>query len=288
MRRYRVLGFDFDSRPAILAQKIEGHWESSVQAQWRKNQGEIRRGIVLQYGEGAIDEKVRNFIDLGSSPFSVLAFHNKFLSQCRDAFVEGAYYPAATGACALGERILNHLLLRLRVYFSGTPEYKRVCRKDAFDNWDLAISTLVAWDVFLPDTATSFRGLAKLRHGVIHFRPETDTNDRVLALQAINLLQRIVGNQFSAFGPQPWFIKGIPGEAYIMKEWETRPFVREVYVPNGRLVGPGHRIEFQGQQIIVIDEKYPDTDITDERFVELRKERKGKENGARESNGPEI
>lgn len=56
-----------------------------------------------------------------------------------------ADYPALVGACALGERILNHLILDLRGAYAHTPEYKRVHRKDSFDDWRVPIDTLAAW-----------------------------------------------------------------------------------------------------------------------------------------------
>jgi len=47
----------------------------------------------------------------------VIAYHNSFLRRVRDAFASGNYYPALTAGCALGERILNHLILDLREEF---------------------------------------------------------------------------------------------------------------------------------------------------------------------------
>jgi hypothetical protein len=61
--------------------------------------------------------------------------------------------------------ILNHLLLDLREEFRGTPEYKQIHRKDSFDNWDLAIDTLEAWSVLLPDAAKGFRSSRRLGTG---------------------------------------------------------------------------------------------------------------------------
>jgi hypothetical protein len=73
-----------------------------------------------------------------------VAFHNVFFNQVRDSFVIGSYYPALTAACALGERILNHLVLGLRDSFRTAEEYKRVYRKDSFDNWMIPIDVLEA------------------------------------------------------------------------------------------------------------------------------------------------
>jgi hypothetical protein len=91
------------------------------------------------------------------------------------------------------------------------------------------------------------------RHESIHFRPEVDHNVRSLALEAVICLQKIIGEQFSAFGPQPWFLTDIPGEIYIKEEWELKPFVQKVYLPNGLLVGPRHTIEAMAPRITVKD-----------------------------------
>jgi hypothetical protein len=137
------------------------------------------------YGVGAFEAKRANFIALGPKPMSILAFHNRFFEQVRVAFVMGAYYPALTSACALGERILNHLILTLRDEFKATPEYKTVYSKESFDDWSLPIKTLESWGVFLPDTAIGFRQLKDKRNRAIHFRPEVDRNDRELALEPV-------------------------------------------------------------------------------------------------------
>jgi hypothetical protein len=121
VKRYRVLCFDFDSRANLLSQEIEEHWDEEVKAQLRTNKERITSGLTNEYGPSHFNVKLQNFVDLGPKPFSIVAFHNKFFEQCRKAFIVGAYYPALTGACALGERLLNHLILQLRDEFKATP-----------------------------------------------------------------------------------------------------------------------------------------------------------------------
>lgn len=162
----------------------------------------------------------------------------------------------------------------MREEFKLTPEYKKVYRKNSFDDWTLAIDTLVAWEVLLPGAVDDFRILMTKRHEAIHFRPETDLNIRRLALDAVTCLQKIIGEQFSGFGPQPWFITGIPGEIYIKKDWESKPFINKVYLRNGLLVGPHHRIESIHPHLRITDpddgKDYPE--ISDDEFESLRKE----------------
>jgi len=272
MKRYRIFGMDFDSRVIMLRQEICDERDEHIKEQHRRNKQKIEEEIICQFGQLNANDKIKNFIDLDKKPFSVIAFHNQFFEQVRTAFIMGAYYPALTGACALGERILNHLMLTLRDDYQGTAEYKKIYRKSSFDDWGLAISTLESWNVLLPQAVEDFRLLMDKRHKALHFRPETDLNSRQLALEAINCLQRIVGEQFSGFGPQPWFIVGTPGEIYIKKEWESRPFIEKIYLPNGILVGHLNRIVSMTPQIVIDDNfSYEDREISDDEFVALRK-----------------
>lgn len=192
--------------------------------------------LISEFGELHKDKKIENFIALNTKPFSILAFHNRFFAQIINSFIIGAYYPSLTGTCALGERILNYLLLTLRDDYKITPEYKKVSNKDSFDDWTIPIKTLEAWDILLPDVVENFLKLKEMRNKAIHFRPETDHNDRELALRAINCIKAIIGSQFSSWGPQPWFITEIPGEIYIKQSWEEKPFIKKIYLPNCSLV----------------------------------------------------
>lgn len=269
MKRYRILSFDFDSR-ALLLKPVQDEWEERVKELHIENQEKIISGLVGQFGEFGFDRKLENFRELGQKPFSVLAFHNKFLNQIRNSYVVGSYYPALTGAAALGERILNYMMLLLREYHRDAPEYKKLYRKKSFDNWDTAIDALESWGELLPSAAEKFRGLNGKRNNAIHFNPETDRNDKELALDAILLLQETIQIQFSSFGAQLWCFN-VPGETYIKKEWEDKPFVKEVFVPNSILVGPRNKIiEVMPRMVVDDQQEYPDKEITDEEFIRQR------------------
>jgi hypothetical protein len=124
--------------------------------------------------------------------------------------------------------------------------------------------------VLLPEVVESFRSLETTRHAAVHFRPETDTNARELALVAVHLLADIVNRQFGAFGEQPWFIANIPGASYIKREYEEDSFVRTVYLPNSMLLGYRHNVVSVGPDGVVIqdDYDYGDEDLSDEEFAE--------------------
>ncbi len=265
--------FDFDTRVMTLRDPISDTWEDQVKELHYANRKRVTDYLVAEFGELNKDGKLANFIALDTKPFSIIAFHNRFFAQARTAFVMGAYYPALTGACALGERILNHLLLILRDDYKHTPEYRKVYRKDSFDDWTVPIDTLKAWGILLPDVVDNFLRLKEMRNRAIHFRPETDHNDRELALETLDCIRAIIGSQFASLGTQPWFMTGIPGEVYIKQDWEQRPFIQKVYLPNCAFVGPKHIIEALEPRVVINDKfQYEDITIPDEVFCQLRKD----------------
>ena len=75
MKRYRILSFDFDARANSL-DHIPEHWEEHVKEVHRKNHQNIIRGLKIQYGEAALEIKIKNFIDLKAKPFSVALSDN--------------------------------------------------------------------------------------------------------------------------------------------------------------------------------------------------------------------
>jgi len=272
MKRYRVINHDFDARANILNQEIGEDWEENAKKLFLQNKEMIIQEMIYEFGAELIDNKVQNTKDIGMKPLSVLAYHNNFLEQTRRAFVMGAYYPALTSVCALGERILNHLILKFRDEFKSTKEYKKVYRKSSIDDWTFAIDILEAWNILRPEVVDKYRSLMDIRHKSIHFTPATDIDDRRISLEAIKLVQEIVQLQFGSFGSHPWFIDNIPGEAYIKKECEGTPFIKLVYLPQCSLVGPRHKLEnVHGCWQAVDDNQYDSHEITDDEFATLRK-----------------
>lgn len=271
MKRYRVLSFDFDARVNTLTTQIKDEWEDHIKKMRERNLQKTQEGLIYEFGVLDYHRKEMDFIDLGPKPWSIIAFHNEFQNQIRTAFVMGAYYPALTGACALGERILNHLVLKFREQFCASRHYKQVYRRESFDNWELAIGALESWSILLPEVAELFRAFCQVRNASLHFRPEIDSDARQRALEAISYLNSIISKQFGCLGPLPWFIPDFRGEVYIRKSAESDPFVRTIYLPNCILVGYRHRLEFQNERLIVHDnDEYPEREVADEEFRELR------------------
>jgi hypothetical protein len=144
MMRYRLLSFDLDSRAHSLTGDIQDHWEENVKLLHRQDREQTERSLIREFGEESAAVKQQDFIDLGPKPISILAYHNAFFQNGRTAFVMGAYDAALTAVGALGERILNHLILALRDDFRHTSQYQEVRKKPSFSNWPTMIETLVA------------------------------------------------------------------------------------------------------------------------------------------------
>jgi hypothetical protein len=274
-RRLLSFGMDFDTRALSLSQEINEKWEPAVQEMHRDNRERTRLGLIQQFGEHAIELKIENFIAIETKPMSVLAYHNAFYEQVRRAFVMADYYPALVGACALGERILNHLMIDMRGWFKDRPEYKHVYRKDSFADWDVAIDTLLAWEIMLEPAAEAFKKLKTIRNRSIHFNPETYSQLREDALAAILEMRTIIDQQFGTFAVRPWFIRGTKGHVFIRKEWEGHPFVRTYFVPNCPYVGPlfGMAHDGRGQWSAMDKSDYGDGKWTDEEFAREYNER---------------
>lgn len=268
MKRYRILGFDFDTR-ARLFDPIPEEWEEQVKAHHRESQAQAIQGLQAEYGTENFDVKLQNFIDLGAKSFSVIGFHNRFYAQARAAFVQCHYYPALTAICALGERVLNHLVLGLRDHYKTSPNYRFVYRKESFDNWNVPLDALRDWGVLTPKAETSFRELLRRRNEAIHFNLETERNDRRDALEALFIFGLILESQFASFGNLPWLFTP-PGEVYVRKEWEDRPFVRLIYLPNALYVGYKHEVVNVFPWQVADSGEYSANDVTDEEFSRLR------------------
>jgi hypothetical protein len=271
-RRHLSYTLDFDTRLHTLEEPGEG-WDEAAKAMHLANREQTRQRLGAEFGTDQLDAKIQNFVAIGSKPFSVLAYHNRLFDEVRRAFVIGAYYPALVGACALGERILNHLILDLRAHYSHTPEYKKVYRKNSFDDWRVVIDALEAWGVLLPKAVSEFRALMVLRHRSIHFNVSTYATLREDALAAILHMREIIDQQFTAFGLRPWFILGTKGHIFIKREWEESPFIKACYLPTCPFVGPYFAISFSRGLRFHDHNDYGDGTWTDEEFAQAFNDR---------------
>ncbi|WP_156938227.1 hypothetical protein [Mesorhizobium sp. WSM3626] len=265
--------FDFDSTPLSLDEPAE-HWDEPVKRNHLERRASAIQRLKLEHGERNIDAVIQNTRDLGPKGMSLVTYHNAMHRQARSAFVVGAYYPALVATCALGERILNHLILDLRDSFKSSPHYRKVYNKDSFDKWPRSVEMLTDWNVLLPEAAENFLILETLRHRSVHFNPETYATMREDALLALTLLGKIISRQFGYFGGQPWFIEDTPGAQFIKTEYENHPFVRIYLIPASGFVGVNYGMEFLGSGWVHLDyADYGDGSLSDEEFAKAERER---------------
>lgn len=272
-RRHKVFAVDFDARAANLAE-IQEDWDEPVKEAWRRTHAHVKEGLAWEFGAQDSERKFRDFIALGPKPMSLLAHHNELFEQARNAFVGGAYYPALTSVCALGERILNHMIVDLRESFRDTPAYKSVHRKASFSDWGKAVDVLLSWNVLLPEVVEAFRLLEPLRHRSLHFTDEA-RDWRADALASVGHMTTIVGRQFGGFGDQPWFILGTRGHCFIKREYEDAPFVRHYFLPRCPLVGVRFGMAFgeTGGWTHIDLADYGDGTLSDQEFCDAYNDR---------------
>ncbi|MFH1559910.1 MAG: hypothetical protein ABID84_00640 [Chloroflexota bacterium] len=227
---------------------------------------ELRQELEIEFGARDIDAKVERFLE-ASPPWIRPIWPNLNPEhEIYNAYVLGAYYPALVGACCLGEAILNELVVRLREHFKNTPSYKKVYRKDSFQDWDLAISVLLEWEVFDTTLADSYRQLSTLRKQAAHPKVLSDVQSK--SKEALKLYS---GMMNKLFGPGENVVFWCPGEMYIKREKETDPLVIEFFIPSCDYVGFKHTIRLVngGMQYVDFDD-YEDKFVDDAEFRRLR------------------
>jgi hypothetical protein len=273
-RRFHPFSFDFDSTPSSLVEPPDS-WEENVRALHFENRAKQLKRLEAEFGISHIDDVISNSIDLGPKSISLVANHNQLHEQARRTFVAGNYYPALVAACALGERILNHLVLDLRDSFQSSVHYKKVYRKGSFEDWPFAVSVLSDWRVLVNGVGAAFLSLGQLRNRSIHFNLDTYASLREDALTALKQLNKIIANQFGLFGNQPWFIENTPGAQFVKREYEANPFVKRYLIPHSGFVGPLYGMEFspEGYWMHLDYADYGDVEFDDDEFAKQIRER---------------
>src|SRR5258708_40181962 len=112
LRRYRLMPVAFNAGHHSL-EPSDPTWDPHVKRLHDQNRDAMVEHLRYIHGEANLDGVIENIRDLGSDPWSTIGWHIQLWLEVRHAFVSGAYFPAAVGAGALGERILNHLLIDL-------------------------------------------------------------------------------------------------------------------------------------------------------------------------------
>src|SRR5690606_28466151 len=109
-------------------------WDEEARQRWQTQAKRIKQALADQYGHQDIEQKLQNLQDIGAQSMSVIDTHNNYYRQARHAFVIGAYYLAITATSALGERILNDLIVKLRQYYPVPKDFPEVRTHKTFSN----------------------------------------------------------------------------------------------------------------------------------------------------------
>lgn len=261
----------------MLNNEINPGWDPEVIAQHEKNRHQIRVMLIHEFGNDEHERKIDDYRALGPAPWSVVDRHNLFMSQVRYSFAFGTYYPALVGACALGERLLNELIIRLRVPYTSHPATVEVATQRSFSDWVVCITALFEWGVLDELLATKFYNLRKLRNRNVHYGThlvESDARDD--ALKAVLLIQEIIEALFQPHGGPPRFIPGTDGHTFLTLAAENEPLIREFFLPASILVSPNfemrHNID-SGWFDVFDDETYQEEfpTLTDDEFADHRR-----------------
>ncbi len=257
-RMYRVCSYALDTR--VNAVKKEAH--EGVRDQ-------IIPSLKAEWGTEDFEVKLQRFVDLDLSFIGTPEEYYHLLREVVCSYVCGNFYPAQTAAGALGERILNRLILKTRDYFKSSSHYKKVYKKKSFDNWDLPIEVLQDWGVIDDKVAENFTSLKKYRNDSIHYNASYRFDEN--SIHAVKLLANIVEKQFSYTGRKDLFwVFNIPGEIWLRSEVENDPFVKEFVLPHTSYLTPYcepmAKPPTKGRGVV--------GPLADDEFIDLRKNRK--------------
>jgi len=267
MKRHRFLGLSIDATRNLFT----GDLPAALVEKYRDEQRDF---ISKKYGSLNFEAKFNRWVSVPKPVLSVVDEHTHLLQDIEDTYVCGNLYSVLTGACCLGERIFNQIILRTKESYRSSPKYKLVHSKDSINDWEFAIDILVSWGIVDAPTAMKYHRLKDLRNESVHF--QNKEQDLILmATEAIKLINGIVSGLFELNREKEfliWF--EVPGEIYLKKEAEEIPFIRSFYVPGAPLVGYKHTVDTtpEGSFKAVDNETYSDDEISDSEFVRLRKE----------------
>lgn len=255
---YRIMSFVLDTRVNVLKDCNAGYKTS------------IENRLKFQWGESDFNLKLERFIKLDLAFIGIPDEYYKLLWSVVSSYCCGYFYPAMTSAGALGERILNRLIIKTRDHFKSSPHYKKIYNKMSFDHWDQPLGILKEWGVINNEVENYFLTLKKYRNDSIHYND--GYNFELNSHDAIGALAAIINAQFSYIKRVDLFwVFDIPGEIWLRSEKIDDPFVKE-FVLGGCLkltpfCEPMDVPPYNGRNV-------PMKPISDEEFIAIRNSKK--------------
>lgn len=256
---YRVLGFSLDSRVNYFKQKgLENE------------QKDLVLSLKNEWGELNFDEKLERYKNLNFSLLGIPGEYYNLLWSVTSSYCCGLFYPAMTSCGALGERILNQLILKTRKYYKSSIHYKKIHKKQSFDQWDIVLTILKDWEIITDEIVELFKKLKKFRNDSIHYNDEYDFEKN--SHEALLCLAQIIDRLFNYRSRKELFwVFDIPGEIWVKNSVVNEPFVKEFVLPYCMaltpLCEPMANPPVKGMNA-------PTKPLTDKEFIEIRKNRK--------------
>ena len=258
---YRVFDFDFDTRVnAIKSLRESGQTDRET---------EIVNELKNEWGVVDFDRKLERFLTLDLAFAGIPEEYYTLIQSVVSAYCCGYFYPAMTSAGALGERILNRLIIRLRDYFKSSIHYKSIYRKNSFEQWDNPVKILNDWGIISNEVAYLFLELKQFRNDSIHYNEGYDFEKN--SHNSVKILAKIIEKQFDYTKRRDLFWTFVvPGEIWLRSNVKNDPFVKEFILPHCLLLGPFcEPIGSQEKK----GKKFPLKPLSDESFLEMRKNR---------------
>jgi hypothetical protein len=217
---YRVMAFALDTTVNIFKQE-------GLIAQ----KSEIEKSLRAEWGELDFASKLKRFVQLDLSFLGIPEEYYNLLRPVVASYCCGYFYPAMTSAGALGERILNRLIIKLRGHFKSSKHYKKIWNKDSFDQWDLPISILTDWGIISAEVKSVFQRLQKYRNESIHYSEGYDFESN--SHDAVKALADIINGQFNYMNRKDLFwVFDMPGEIWVRSAVVNDPFIKEFVLPH--------------------------------------------------------
>ena len=187
--------------------------------------------LKSELGEHDFDAKFTRWREIDYPSLGLLDEYPEKLTQIINTFSMGYPYPTVTSACCLAERILNRLILRCRHHFATHAAYKKIHRKNSFDDWGRMLDIIEAWTLVSPKAINLFRELMPIRHATIHYNAGYDFD--AIASHAVNTLIAAVTEVFGVTNRKDIFmVFDVPGEVWVRSGAASLPFVKEFVLPH--------------------------------------------------------
>ncbi|MDQ7837228.1 MAG: hypothetical protein RDU59_01900 [Thermodesulfobacteriota bacterium] len=256
-RRYRLMGFFIDT--------IRGFYSTpALKEQADTNTEHLKAAL----GHEKFEQKLERWLRIQYPPLGLIDEYPEKITQIINTYSAGYFYPAVTSACCLAERILNRLILKTREHFKGDPHYKRVYRKESFDDWGKMITIIHDWRLVPEKAITTMKELMPIRHQSIHYSGTFDFE--AIASDVINKLIAAITEIFGVINRKDiYLVFDVPGEIWVRHHAQDHPFVKEFVLPHCYYAHAVHDIDFEKQKISERLGKIGQ--LTDDEFVQLRK-----------------